>query len=115
MINDLNRVTLMGHVGADAKQQKESAPVVFSLATSDRWTDEQKQRQSRTEWHNVVVFGNLGKYAAKLKKGDRVYVEGQLRTSSYEKPAGDGTVTLSNTEIVAAQIERVAASTTESE
>ena len=115
MINDLNRVTLMGYVGADAKQQKESAPVVFSLATSVRWTDEQKQRQSRTEWHNVVVFGNLGKYAAKLKRGDRVYVEGQLRTSSYEKPAGDGTVTLSSTEIIAGQVERVAASGTESE
>ena len=115
MINDLNRVTLMGHVGADAKQQKESAPVVFSLATSSRWLDEQKQRQSRTEWHNVVVFGNLGKYAAKLKKGDRVYVEGQLRTSSYDKPAGDATVTVSSTEVIAAQIERVAASATESE
>ena len=115
MINDLNRVTLMGHVGADAKQQNESAPITFSLATSDRWTNEQKQRQTRTEWHNVVVFGNLGKYAAKLKKGDRVYIEGQLRTSKYEKPAGDDSVTISNTEIIAAQIERVAASSTESE
>lgn len=115
MINDLNRTMLMGHVGADAKQQSDNAPVTFSLATSDRWTDEKNQRQSRTEWHNVAVFGNLGKYAAKLKKGDRVYVEGQSRTRSYEKSAGDGTVTVSVTEIVAAQIERVAASSPESE
>jgi len=115
MINDLNRVVLMGHVGADAKQQSENAPITFSLATSDRWTDEKEQRQSRTEWHNVVVFGNLGKYAAKLKKGDRVYVEGQNRTRSYDKAAGDGTVTVSVTEIIAAQIERVAAANSESE
>jgi single-strand DNA-binding protein len=115
MINDLNRVVLMGHVGTDAAQQNSNAPVTFTLATSDRWTDDKQQRQSRTEWHRVVVFGNLGKYAAKLKKGDRVYVEGQLRTSSYEKPAGDGTVTVSSTEIVAGQIERVAASSSQSE
>lgn len=108
MINDLNRVTLMGHVGADAKQQSETAPITFSLATSDRWTDDKNQRQARTEWHNVVVFGPLGKYAATLKKGDRVYVEGQLRTSRYEKTIGNETVTLTSPEIVAAQIECVA-------
>ena len=115
MINDLKRVVLMGHVGTDAEQQSASAPITFNLATSDRWTDDKQQRQSRTEWHRVVVFGNLGKYAAKLKKGDRVYVEGQIRTSSYEKPAGDGTVTVSTTTIVAGQIERVAASSSQTE
>ena len=115
MINDLNRVTLMGHVGQDAKQHNDSAPITFSLAISDRWTDEKNQRQSRTEWHNVVVFGNLGKYAAKLKKGDRVYIEGQLRVNKYEKPAGDASVTVYNTEVIAAQIERVASSSSESE
>ena len=115
MINDLNRVTLMGHVGQDATQQSDTAPITFNIATSDRWTDEKNQRQSRTEWHKVVVFGNLGKYAAKLKKGDRVYVEGQLRTSKFDKPAGDDSVTVYNTEIIAAQIERVAAGSTESE
>ena len=115
MINDLNRVVLMGHVGTDAAQQSNSAPVTFSLATSDRWLDDKQQRQSRTDWHRVVVFGNLGKYAAKLKKGDRVYVEGQLRTSSYEKPVGSETVTMPSTEIVAGQIERVAASSSQTE
>ncbi len=115
MINDLNRVVLMGHVGTDAAQQSGNAPVTFSLATSDRWTDDKQQRQSRTDWHRVVVFGNLGKYAAKLKKGDRVYVEGQLRTSSYEKSVGNDTVTMPSTEIVAGQIERVAASNSQAE
>lgn len=115
MINDLNRTMLMGHVGADAEQRSETAPVTFNVATSDRWVDDKNQRQSRTEWHPIAVFGNLGKYAAKLKKGDRVYVEGQSRTRSYEKPAGDGTVTVSVTEVVATQIERVAAASTESE
>ena len=115
MINDLNRVVLLGHVGADARQQSDTAPITFSLATSDRWTDDKNQRQSRTEWHNVVVFGALGKYAAKLKKGDRVYVEGQLRISRYEKTVGSESVTLTNPEVVAAQIECVAAGNADKE
>ena len=72
MINDLNRVLLMGYLGADAQApQSDNTPVTFSVATTDRWVDEKKQKQTRTEWHNIVVFGNLRKYAAKLKKGDR--------------------------------------------
>ena len=101
MINDLNRTMLMGHVGADAEQRSETAPVTFNVATSDRWIADKNQRQSRTEWHPVAVVGTLGKYPS--------------RTRSYEKPAGDGTVTVSVTEIVATQIERVAAASTESE
>ncbi len=115
MINDLNRVVLMGHVGADAKQQSPAAPVTFSLANSDRWIDDKNQRQNRTEWHNVVVFGNLGKYAVTLKNGDRVYIEEQLRTNKYDKSVGSGTVTIANPEVVAAQIERVTSNNTEAD
>ena len=109
MINDLNRVMLLGYLGADAKSpQNDSAPVCFSVATTDRWMVE-GTRNTRTEWHNIVVFGNLRKYAAKLKKGDRVYIDGQLRSSSYEKTVGGETVTVYNHEIAVNQIERVAA------
>ena len=110
MINDLNRVLLMGYLGSDAKApQSDNAPVTFSIATADRWMDDQKKKQTRTEWHNIVVFGNLRKYAAKLKKGDRVYIDGQLRSSSYDKTVGGETITVYNHEIAVSQIERVAA------
>ena len=109
MINDLNRVQLMGYLGADAKSaQTENAPVTFSVATSSYWMVE-GTRTSRTEWHNIAVFGNLRKYAAKLKKGDRVYIEGQVRANSYEKTVGTETVTIHNYEIAVSQIERVTA------
>lgn len=110
MINDLNRVVVMGHLGADAKpQQSSNGPVTFSIATTDRWIDPQNNRKTRTEWHNIVVFGNLGTYAAKLKKGDRVYIEGQLRSSRFEKIIGGETVSFVNHEIAALQIDCVAA------
>jgi single-strand DNA-binding protein len=109
MINDLNRVVLMGHLGADAKQQSTNHPVTFSIATASRWTDNAGDRQSRTEWHNVVVFNKLTKYAATLKKGDRVYLEGELRSSKYEKTVGKETLKLTSIEIFAVQIDRVAA------
>ncbi len=106
MINDLNRVVLMGHVGGDATQSHETAPVRLSLATSSHWKVEDT-KNTRTEWHSIVVFGNLRKYAAKLKKGDRVYVEAEARTSTYEKTVGDETLTVRNTEFHVSQIERV--------
>ena len=108
MTNDLNRVMLMGYLGADAKTpQSDNAPVCFSVATTDRWLVE-GTKNTRTEWHNIVVFGNLRKYAAKLRKGDRVYIDGQLRSSSYEKSVGGETITVYNHEIAVIQIERVA-------
>ena len=107
MINDLNRVVLIGHVGGDATQSSDTAPVRLSLATTSRWKVEDTQN-SRTEWHSLVVFGNLRKYAAKLKKGDRVYVEAEARTSSYDKTVGDETFAIRSTEFHVSQIERVA-------
>ena len=109
MINDLNRVTVMGRIGADAKQGADNTPVVFSIATSSHWNDNAGDRASRTEWHNVVVFGNLRKYALQLKRGDRVYVEGELRVSRYEKTIGSELVRFRDVEIHANEIDRVAA------
>lgn len=108
MINDLNRVQLMGYVGDDAKApQTDNAPVCFSVATTDRWVTGDT-RNTRTEWHSIAVFGNLRKHAAKLKKGDRVYIEGQSRSSSYDKTVGNEKVTVHNREVIANQIEIVA-------
>lgn len=108
MINDLNRIVLMGHLGADATQRNPKAPVTFSIATTSRWIDA-GDRQSRTDWHNIVVFNNLSKYAAKLKKGDRVYLEGELRSNTYDKTVGNETIKITRYEVFALQLDRVAA------
>ncbi len=109
MINDLNRIVLMGHIGADPKPvTSENSPVRISLATSSSWMVG-TTRNTRTDWHPVVVFGNLRKYAAKLKKGDRVYIEAEARNNYYDRTIGGETVTLYQSEYVASQIDRVAA------
>jgi single-strand DNA-binding protein len=115
MINDLNRTVLLGYLGADAKQQSANAPVTLSIATADKWADDDNNRQQRTDWHSVAVFGTLRNYAVKLKKGDRVYVEGKLRNNHYEKEVGGETVTIYNSEVLATNIERVAAKSDDTE
>ncbi len=109
MINSLNRSVFMGHLGADAKQASANAPVTFAIAVSSHWSDNAGDRQTRTDWHNIVVFGNLRKYAAKLKKGDRVYIEAEARNNNYDRKIGTEMVKFYETEFVAAAIERVAA------
>lgn len=108
MINNLNRSVFMGHLGADPKQTNDNNPVTFSIAVSSHWTDAAGDRQTRTDWQNIVVFGNLRKYAAKLRKGDRVYVEAEARNNHYERKIGTETVKFYETEFLAAAIERVA-------
>lgn len=107
MINDLNRTVHMGFLGADAKQNSPDAPVTFRIATADKWTDDEQNRKERTDWHSIVVFGPLRTYAAKFKKGDRVYIEGKLRNNTHTKEIGGETVTFYNGEIHATEIERV--------
>jgi single-strand DNA-binding protein len=108
MINDLNKTLQIGRLGADPKQQSDNAPVTFSIATSEKWTDDNNKWQERTDWHNIVVFGNLRTYARKLKKGDRIFVEGKLRNNHYEKEVGGEKITIYNAEILAGAIELVA-------
>jgi single-strand DNA-binding protein len=111
MINDLNRFVIMGHIGADPKPlTSDNAPVRLSIATSSHWNLE-NTRNTRTDWHTVVVFGNLRKYAAKLKKGDRVYIEAEARNNNYERTVGGETITIYATEYHASQIDRVTAKT----
>ena len=90
MARGLNKVMLIGNLGRDPEtrySQSGSAVTRFSVATSESWRDKSTQEmQERTEWHNVVCFARLGEIASEyLKKGSKVYIEGGLRTSSWEQ------------------------------
>ncbi len=86
----LNKVMLIGHLGRDPEiryTQQGLAVVNFSLATTEQWTDKNSgERQEKTEWHRIVVFGKQAEICEKyLSKGRQVYIEGRLQTSTYEK------------------------------
>ncbi|MEE3121262.1 MAG: single-stranded DNA-binding protein [SAR324 cluster bacterium] len=91
-MGSLNKVMLIGNLGKDPEiryTQAGSAVANFPLATTDRWTDRQGQRQERTEWHDIVAFDRLADLAQSyLKKGKSVYVEGRLQTRSWEDQQG---------------------------
>ena len=85
----VNKVIIIGRLGQDpvVKTTPSGAVVCnFSVATSESWADKSGEKQEKTEWHNVVVWGktaeNCGKY---LSKGRQVYLEGSLQTRSWEK------------------------------
>ena len=87
MSKSLNRVTLLGHAGKDPQVHiLPSGPLVnLSLATSDRFKDGRGEWQERTEWHNLVGHQRIGEILRDyVKKGSRIYVEGALRTRSWE-------------------------------
>lgn len=85
MSKGVNKVILIGNLGADPEAN--SAATRLNIATSGSYKDKQTgQNVERTEWHRVVLFGKLGEIAAQyLKKGSKIYIEGRLQTSSYEK------------------------------
>ena len=93
----LNNVTLTGFIGGDADTRttkNNRTFTTFSLATKNSWKDrESGEWTSRTEWHRAVVFGRLIAFAATLKKGDQVQIQGQLRTREYAKDTEKKTVT----------------------
>lgn len=105
MAEGLNRVFLLGNLGADPELRVTNsgqAVLKMRLATSETYLDKNRVRQEKTEWHNVVVWGKraeaLGKF---LTKGSRLLVEGSLRTSSYDDREGNKRY---KTEIVANNI-----------
>ena len=89
-MGSVNKVILVGRLGADPEVkhlQNDRAVCNLSVATSEQWKDKQTgQKQEKTEWHRVTVWGeqaeNCGKF---LAKGREVYIEGKLQTRSYEK------------------------------
>src|SRR5215468_1859520 len=104
MAEGLNRVMLLGNLGADPELRMTNggqAVLKMRLATSETYLDRNRVRQERTEWHRVVVWGKRAEALSKfLTKGSRLFVEGGLRTSSYEKEG----IKRYTTEIVASEI-----------
>ncbi len=94
MAGSVNKVILIGNLGRDPQVRRLNsgeAVVNFSVATTESWRDKGSgERKERTEWHNVVIFNeNLAKIAEQyLKKGSKVYVEGQLQTRKYTDKDG---------------------------
>ena len=106
MARGINKVILIGNLGRDPETrytQSGSAVANFSVATSEGWRDRQSNEpKERTEWHNVVCFARLAEVAGEyLHKGSKVYVEGGLRTSSWER---DGQ-THYRTEVIARELQ----------
>ena len=89
MAEGLNKVLLLGNLGADPELRVTpggSAVLKLRLATTETYLDKNNTRQERTEWHQVTVWGKRGEALSKiLSKGSSIFVEGGLRTSSYEK------------------------------
>jgi single-strand DNA-binding protein len=103
MAGSVNKVILVGNLGADPEvrhTQDGSAVVNLRVATSEQWRDRGSgERRERTEWHRVVIFNeNLGKVAQQyLRKGAKVYLEGQLQTRKWTDQSGQDRYT---TEVV---------------
>lgn len=104
MAEGLNKVMLLGNLGAEPELKVTGGGqslLKLRVATSEAFVDRQNVRQERTEWHSVTLWGKRAEALAKfLTKGERIFVEGSLRTSSYEK---DGERRY-RTEIVASNI-----------
>ena len=84
----LNKVQLIGNLGQDPQTNQTSTGTNvtnFNIATTERWNDKATgERKERTEWHRIVVWGNLASICAKyLSKGRQVYVEGSLQTREW--------------------------------
>ena len=91
-MSSVNKVILIGNLGADpeVRYTQGGEPVCeLRIATSEQWTDKQGQKQERTEWHTVSVWGKTAELCAQyLAKGRSVYVEGSLRTREYTDKEG---------------------------
>ena len=98
----VNKAILIGNLGADPEIRYTSngtAVAKFRIATTERWTNANGEKEERTEWHRIVAFGRLGEICGEyLAKGKQVYVEGRLQTRNWEDKDGGQRTT---TEIVA--------------
>ena len=106
MASGLNKVFLLGRLGNDPEVRYTTnggAVANFNLATNESWVDKAGQKQERTEWHRVVVWGKLGELCGQyLSKGRQAFLEGKLQTREWTDKEGGKRYT---TEIVAANVQ----------
>ena len=107
MARGVNKVTLIGNLGADPEVRytaNGSAVANIRLATAESWRDKESgEQQERTEWHRVVFFSRLAEIVGEyLKKGSQVYIEGRLQTRKWQDRDGNDRYT---TEIVANEMQ----------
>ncbi len=104
-MSGVNRVTLVGHLGGDPTHRvtpNGTSVANFTVATTMRFSDNNGDKQERTEWHRIVVWAKLADICNEyLKKGKQVYLEGRLQTRSWEDKDGAKRWT---TEVVANQM-----------
>src|SRR5512136_178882 len=102
----INKVILVGRLGKDPEIRSTpsgTSVARFSLATDEKFTDKNGQKQERTEWHNIVAWGKLAELVNQyLKKGRSAYVEGRINTRSWDDRDGNKKY---RTEITASQIQ----------
>ena len=94
MARGVNKVILIGHLGADPETRampSGSSVANLRIATTESWRDKQSgEQQERTEWHRVALFGQLAEIAGEyLRKGSQVYIEGSLRTRKWQDKQGN--------------------------
>jgi single-strand DNA-binding protein len=106
MAGGVNKVILIGNLGADPEVRFTpggQAVANFRIATNESWTDKNQQKQERTEWHRIVVWGKLAELCGEyLKKGRQAYVEGRLQTREWTDKEGKKNYT---TEVVAQTVQ----------
>ena len=107
----VNKVILLGNLGRDPETRYTTdggAITNLNIATSEQWKDKSGEKQERTEWHRVVLFGRTAEIAGEyLKKGRSVYIEGRLQTRKYTDKDG---VEKYSTEIVADRMQLIGGS-----
>jgi single-strand DNA-binding protein len=108
----VNKVILLGNLGRDPETRYTTggdAVTNLNIATSEQWKDKNGEKQERTEWHRVVLFGRQAEVAGEyLKKGRSVYIEGRLQTRKYTDKDG---VEKYSTEIVADRMQLLGSGT----
>jgi single-strand DNA-binding protein len=104
-MSGVNKVILIGNVGKDPEirhMENGTSKATFPLATTETYRDREGQRMEQTEWHNIVLWRGLAELAEKyIRKGKQLYIEGKLRTRSWEDRDGNKRYT---TEIIADNI-----------
>jgi single-strand DNA-binding protein len=92
-MSGVNKVILLGNLGKDPESftfENGNKKVSFSIATSEKYKDKEGNTVEQTEWHNIAIFGKLADIAEKyLKKGSKVYLEGKLKTRSWDDKDGN--------------------------